>query len=202
MTHAIAFLHTARSNEVLFTDAIQNFVGKRRHLVREDLLARAVAAGGLTPAIREETGGVLRQLAQDAEIVLVTCSTLGPAADDLDEPRIRRVDRALAEAAVATGRSVIALCTVPSTLGPTRDLFEQVAAASGVSVDIELIDGAWGHFQRGATQDYFAAIAEAADRLAGEDVVIAFAQASMAPAAGLCRKASPLTSVTSALAAR
>ncbi len=200
MTRTIAFLHTAQSNADLFESAARDLPLVRSHLVRDDLLARAVDAGFLTLEIREETRALLSGQAEDADIVLVTCSTLGPAADDLGDPCIKRVDRALAEAAVAAGKPVKALCTVPSTLGPTSDLFEDVSAGTGVAVDVKLIDGAWAHFERGDTQAYFEAIAEAADRLASGNVTIALAQASMAPAASLCRKATPLTSVNTALA--
>ncbi len=199
MPRTIAFLHTAQSNADLFEQAVEDYPLERSHLVRDDLLARAVVAGGLTPEIREETKNLLRGQVKRADTVLVTCSTLGPAADDLGDPCIRRVDRALAEAAVAAGKPVKALCTVRSTLDPTGDLFSEVAASAGVPVDVELIDGAWALFECGDMQGYFSTIALAADLAAEGDVTVALAQASMAPAAALCRTASPLTSLTAAM---
>lgn len=73
----IACLHTAASNAAVFDAACPAGV-RLTHAVRPDLLAAAEAAGGLTPEIAAATAEALRGLEGDA--VLLTCSTLGPAA--------------------------------------------------------------------------------------------------------------------------
>ena len=105
-----------------------------------------------------------------------------------------RIDRALAQAAVRAGRRIAVLCTVESTLGPTGDLFAQVAEPVGATVDVRLLEGLFASFLSGDTEAYFNAIANAADDLAADYDVIAFGQASMAPAAERCRTAKPLVS--------
>ena len=171
------------------------------HLVRADLLARAGDAGGLTGEIQDETEAVLRSMTNEADAVVLTCSTLGPAADAISDKPVMRIDRALAEAAAKTGGTVAVLCTVETTIGPTGDLFRQVAAGTGATVDVKLIDGAFQLFLDGDTDRYFAAIASTADETAPEFDVVAFGQASMAPAAAACKVARPLTSTDAGMAA-
>ncbi len=196
----LSMLHTAHPNVDLFRAVEDRIVFDCRHVVRDDLLKRAVDAGHLTEDVRAETRAALEDFAGESEKVLLTCSTLGPAADDLRNENIIRVDRALAEAALAGGGEVLVLCTVGSTLGPTRDLFESVAVNTGGTVAVRQIKDAWPLFAGGDLDVYFARIAEVADRFCEAGRVIAFGQASMAPAAALCEKARPLTSPEASVA--
>lgn len=201
MTKTLAFLHTAQANADLFEAMSRELPLGHSHTVRADLLARAVDVGELTPDVQQETEAVLRELAQGADAVVLTCSTLGPAADAITDLPVMRIDRALAEAAVRAGRRIAVLCTVESTLGPTGDLFLQVAEPEGVTVDVRLLEGLFASFLSGDTEAYFDAIASAADGLAADYDVIAFGQASMAPAAQRCKSAKPLVSTVEGLAA-
>ena len=213
----IACLHTAGSNAALFDAALRALgaPGARlAHHVQPDLLAEAEAAGGLTPALSARTAAALRGLALHAGAVLLTCSTLGPAAGDahgaalaaplpiVPHPTSRvpilRVDAALAQEAVRHGGSVVVLCTAPTTLDPTRCLFENAARATGASVRVQLVPGAWAAFHAGEAACYHVLVAEAADAAAGTGAVVALAQASMAPAAALARR-TPLTSPAAGL---
>ncbi len=72
----IACLHTAESNVAVFEAARPDGV-RLSHAVRPDLLA-AAEAEGLTAAIAAATVEALGAL--DGDAVLLTCSTLGPAA--------------------------------------------------------------------------------------------------------------------------
>jgi aspartate/glutamate racemase len=73
-------------------------------------------------------------------VVLLTCSTLGPAVDDvaLRIPCLR-VDAALAEAATRGGGRVAVLCTVATTLEPTETLFAKAGASTGATLDVTLV---------------------------------------------------------------
>ena len=201
MTKKLAFLHTAQANADLFEVMADGLPLGHSHTVRTDLLVRAVDAGGLTPDVQQETEVVLRDLAKGADAVVLTCSTLGPAADAITDRPVMRIDRALAEAAVRAGTRIAVLCTVESTLGPTGDLFAQVAESAGATVEVRLLEGLFASFLSGDTEAYFDAIASAADDLAADYDVIAFGQASMAPAAERCRTAKPLVSTVEGLAA-
>ncbi|MBN8943097.1 MAG: Asp/Glu racemase [Rhizobiales bacterium] len=204
----IACLHTAESNIAVFDAALRTLVPgdtvMLRHAVRAELLADAEAAGEVTPEIAGRTGEALLALGGDADAVILTCSTLGPVADSLagTMPALR-VDAALAREAVRDGGKVVALCTVETTLAPTRALFEAAAATTGAAVEVRLVPGAWAAFRAGDRNRYLALVAEAADAaLRGGATQVALAQASMAGAAGLATALpAPLTSPAAGLRA-
>ncbi len=205
----IACLHTIDSNAAVFDAALQTtgLTGIHlHHTVRADLLAAAEREGGLTPAIAAETAALLRDLSAQADAVLLTCSTLGPAVEsasrDVAAP-VLRVDAALAAEAVKAGGQVVVLCAVATTVEPTRRLFEAAARATGAQIGVEVVPQAWEAFKAGESDRYRALVARAADaaRDAGARQV-ALAQASMAGAAALLpAERRPLTSPTVGLAA-
>lgn len=207
----IVCLHTADSNIALF-DAAARAAGfeslELMHVVRADLLAAAERAGGLTDEIAAQTREVLLTLTDNADAVLLNCSTLSPSVDDALAAQaapvpVLRADAALAQHAVASGGKVVVLCTVSTTLDPTTSLFAQAATRTAAEVEVQLIGGAWDRFRAGDLAGYRSMIAAAADAAyaSGADVV-AFAQTSMAGAALLVKAGTkPLTTPAIALAA-
>ncbi|HZZ04799.1 aspartate/glutamate racemase family protein [Paraburkholderia sp.] len=207
----IVCLHTADSNIALFEAAARAAefeVLELTHVVRADLLAAAEQAGGLTDAIAAQTREVLLALKDNADAVLLNCSTLGPSIDDALAAQaapvpVLRADAALAQRAVEGGGKVVVLCTVSTTLIPTTNLFAQAAARTAAEVGVQLVSGAWKRFKADDTAGYLSLIAAAADAAYenGADVVV-FAQTSMAGAALLVTGAArPLTPPAIALAA-
>ena len=192
----IACLHTAASNIKLFDAACPPGLALR-HAIRPDLLAEAEAAGGINAALAARTVAAIEALATTGiHAVLLTCATLGPA---LAQARatipLLCADAALAEAAMRGGGRVVALCAVETTLGPTAALF-------GPACETRLVHGAWAAFRAGDTGTYAHMVATAADAAFAEGAAcVALAQASMAPAAVLCRLGTPLTSPAASLAA-
>lgn len=189
MPLTLACLHTADSNALLFQAAAEALPGGALHLthrVRPDLLRDP------TPATLAEAAALLREMAQGADAVLLTCSTIGAAAAQArDAPRpVLRADAALADAATRRGGLVEVLYAAPTTEAPTRAIFEAAAARTGAMVRLHLVEGAWPLFLAGETAAYHAAIARAAHGLPGRVVL---AQASMAGAAALMAEAPPLT---------
>lgn len=207
----IACLHTAHSNIAVFDHAAQAVFGNParatlQHHVRADLLEAAEQAGGMTDDIAGATRMAIQALAASADAVLLTCSTLGPVADQLSATLavpVLRVDRALAQEAIRGGRSIVALCAVATTMAPTRALFDALARDSGATVDVRLVEGAWDHFKAGATDAYLRAIANAAqDAYAQGADTVALAQSSMAGAAALAAThQTPLSSPAAGLRA-
>lgn len=185
----IACLHTAESNAPLFEAAASALPGgalRLTHLVRPDLLREP------TPETLAEAAGLLRELTQGADAVLLTCSTIGEAASLVTTAPcpVLRADAALAEAATRAGGLTHVLYAAPTTREPTRAIFSAAAARTGATMDLRLIEGAWDLFLAGDLAGYHARIAAAALGLPGRTVL---AQASMAGAAALMREAPPLT---------
>ncbi len=188
----LAFLHTAQVNDDLFKSMVANVAVGDTHVLRDDLLQRAMDAGAFTPDLQAETETALRELADSADAVLLTCSTLGPAADALNMTNVLRVDRALARQAVARGDEVAVLVAVETTIEPTRKLFEEEAAKTGATIRMVMVHDAWAKFLAGDVEGYAEAVADCAR--AQPETVIALAQASMAPACDLVEDKSVLSS--------
>lgn len=186
----LAFLHTADVHVPTFEGLARSRAPdlETRHSVKPALLAEALAEGGISAALAVRIGEAVREAAQDADAVLCTCSTIGAAAEaaagGLGIP-VLRVDRVMAEAAIAAARRILIVATVESTLGPTRDLFEEVAASQGrdVRLRMQLAAGAFDLFRAGDAAGYVAAIEQAVRAALGDAEVVVLAQASMAPAA-------------------
>ncbi|MGY5779479.1 Asp/Glu racemase [Rhizobium sp. LEGMi135b] len=205
----MACLHTAESNIAVYEAAAKTLglpAGMLRHHVRADLLLAAEKVGRLTDEISAETAALLWHLAQDADAVVLNCSTLGPAASQVAtgvKARIIRADSTLAEKAVKVGGKVIVLCTVETTITPTTALFEAAAKATGAEIEVRLVPGAWAHFRTDDLPSYLASIADAVSAANSEGpVTIAFAQASMTDAARLLPEGcpQPMTGPATALA--
>ncbi|WP_406087812.1 aspartate/glutamate racemase family protein [Streptomyces virginiae] len=193
MVTDLLLLHTSPVHVPVF-DALRdrNHPGAvLRHRVVPELLDRARAEGSesVTSALRE-------LLAEAGTPVLVTCSTIGATAESLAPELgvpVLRVDRPMAAVAVRTGARIAVLAALESTLAPTGELLAEEAGERPVSIVTHLVAGAWDRFEAGDTDGYLARIAEAADRVAGADVIV-LAQASMAGAADLVTGPVPVLS--------
>lgn len=205
----IACLHTAESNVSVFETASKEIglpSGSLAHEVRPDLLAKAEQAGGLTLDIANETTLALTALCQGVDAVILTCSTLGPAVDELAGKTsipVLRVDAALARRAIDSGGKVVVLCAVETTLGPTTQLFAEIAGPSQAQYEVRLVPGAWARFKAGDRHGYLTAVAEAAETAYREGAsIVALAQSSMAGASDLVNNGpKPLSSPIAGLAA-
>ncbi|ELY4301071.1 glutamate racemase [Cronobacter turicensis] len=200
----IACLHTAQSNVAVFNEAARALnlpQNALTHKVMPHLLEQAQAAGGVTPEIEKEAIAALADLRTDADVVLLTCSTLGSAADFLaQDPGIMRVDRALAQAAATAGQPVMVLCAAPTTLHPTAALF-RASLAPTTPLGVEIIPEAWALFQSGQHEAFHQRIAQAAEQAFARGAgCVALAQASMAGAERYFSHPNLLTSPRAALA--
>lgn len=188
----ITFLHTARPNVALFHQLVTTMAPsvRVRHELLESVLLGAVGTGEVTDVMRQETEVTIRRLvAEGARLIVCTCSTIGGVAEATQvdtDVRVMRIDRPMAEAAVASGCRIVVAATLPSTLRPTIELIQQVAAAAGQAAEIVelLCASAWQEFERGDAARYAEAIVETVCGAARSGDVVVLAQASMAPAAG------------------
>ncbi|WP_406504390.1 aspartate/glutamate racemase family protein [Streptomyces sp. NBC_00212] len=182
----LALLHTSPAHVPVF-DALRDEDApdlELRHLVHEQLLSRARELG--PDAVTADVEAALAEaVAQGADAVLCTCSTIGGIAEAAAAPLgvpVLRVDRPMAAAAVAQGDRIAVVATVASTLEPTADLIREEAGDRPLALRTVLAEDAWQHFESGDADAYFAQIAATVDALRDVDVVV-LAQASMAPAA-------------------
>ncbi|WP_371096052.1 arylsulfatase [Streptomyces sanglieri] len=180
----LALLHTSPVHIPVF-DALRDAGHPGlalRHLVHEDLLARARESGPEVVAgdVRALLAGAV---ADGARAVLCTCSTIGAVAEaesvTLGVP-VLRVDRPMAAAAAARDR-VVVLASITGTLAPTLALLAEEAGDRAVDVRTVVVDGAWARFEAGDRDGYLDLVATAADAVTDCDVIV-LAQASMADA--------------------
>ncbi len=189
----IAFLHTASVHVETFNALAVELAPQLTisHVVREDLLSAAEKAGLVTSALDLKTQEVLLALADTARVVVCTCSTLGASAealgDETDVPMLR-IDRAMADLAVKTGRRIGVAACAPTTVPNTQTLIRSSAARAKREIAIRtfVFDDVWTLFREGRLTDYYEGIAARLVDAARNVDVIVLAQASMAPAAALC----------------
>jgi Asp/Glu/hydantoin racemase len=95
---------------------------------------------------------------------------------------VLRVDRPLAEEAVAAGRRVGVIATLRTTLEPTADLVARCAAETGRAIELtaRLCDGAFEALMSGNAARHDELVLAALEKLSAQVDVIVLAQASMA----------------------
>jgi hypothetical protein len=187
----LALLHTARVHVETFERLARELDDRIpiRHEVRESLLADALAAGAITEAVRAATTTAVQSLAREgAKVIVCTCSTIGAAAEaaqSADGVRVMRIDRPMAEQAVASGRRVLVVAAVRSTFEPTLALLRQVAASAERSLELAEVwcERAWPLFESGDRAGYIGEIAATIEATAQPGDLVLLAQASMAAAA-------------------
>lgn len=134
-------LHTvpalAPTFDALVADALPGVA--REHVVDAWMLETAIAEG-VTPAVRERVASHLRHLAESgADAILVTCSSIGEAAEDaaaalpIPVPVIR-VDAAMAAAAVQAIDSSVSPADAPSRTGKSEELMAGRDAPGRIAV--------------------------------------------------------------------
>ena len=153
----------------------------------DDSLVRAIGARGeLTPDIARRVEAYITSAeAGGADHILVTCSSIGPAVEasaPFCAVPVLRVDRPMADAAVAAGRRIGVIATLPTTLNPTSDLVRRRAAAAGriIELNARLVSGAFDALMAGDAVTHDTLVAAALRELSAQVDVILLAQASMA----------------------
>ncbi len=188
----ITFLHTSPVHVATFEELVTALAPGTPtvHIVNEALLTEA-RRQGITAAVTAQVLAAIEGEAMQDTVILCTCSTIGACAESVTlsagQPLLR-VDRAMAERAVALGNRILVAAALESTLQPTHQLLEEVAAAADKPVVITdcFCAGAWEKFEAGDLAAYYRRIAKTLETLRDPGDVIVLAQASMAPAALLC----------------
>lgn len=156
------------------------------HFVDESTIKNTIAAGHLQKStMRQVIRLVGSTFDAGCDAAMVTCSSIGRAVEmaaDLYDQPVLRVDRAMAEQAVASATRIGVVATLSTTLDPTADLVRRVAAEQGK--EIELV----AHLCEGAFEAVIAGDGATHDRIVGAALTgaladvdaIVLAQASMA----------------------
>lgn len=156
----------------------------------ESVLQDAIAQNGLSPDIYRRVGQLVLLAAERSDVVLVTCSSIGPCVDaaaQMTGVPVLRIDEPMAKEAVRLGRSVGVVATLGSTLAPTAELVERAARLAEKEVEVRrvLCEGAFEAASQGRQQEHDSLVLAALQGLADEVDVIVLAQASMARVAEL-----------------
>lgn len=155
------------------------------NIVDDSLIKDVIAHGELTATTTGRVLGYLESAQQGgADTILVTCSSIGPAVDAampmVDTP-VFRVDQPMADRAVAAGRRVGVIATLPTTLKPTAELIRRRAAMASRQVELteHLCEGAFDALMSGDAKRHDEMVSKALQQLAARVDVIVLAQASM-----------------------
>ncbi|MGW4965513.1 aspartate/glutamate racemase family protein [Nonomuraea sp. NPDC004186] len=200
MTKRLGLIHTSATLVDVFAKlCAEHLPGVETfNIVDDSLIKNTIAAGRLTPrTARRVAGHIGSAEAAGADHILVTCSSIGAAveaAEPLTGVPVTRVDRPMADRAVALGRRIGVLATLSTTLEPTADLVRRRAAASDkeVSLTARVCEGAFEALMGGDAATHDARVADALAALAAEVDVIVLAQASMARVAGTVEAPVPI----------
>jgi Asp/Glu/hydantoin racemase len=208
----IACLHTSHVLIPVFTAACgKEWPGVDQfHMVDESLLKTTMRLGELTKGtIRRVVNMIQCAREGGADVVVVTCSTLGPAvtlARPLFDFPVIRVDDGMAEEAVRMGRRIGVAATARTTMAPTVALLRSKAKEAEREVDVveSLSEDAFEAVLAGDTERHDRLVCEALERLRSSTDVVVLAQATMArvllhlPAEGAPVLASPERAVRQA----
>jgi Asp/Glu/hydantoin racemase len=186
----ICLIHTAPMLVQIFTPLCREQLPdvKVTQIINESMIKDTIEAG----RVRQPTIDALHTFADacfklGTELVMVTCSSIGPAVDLIQsrfQKPVLRVDEPMAEAAVARGPRIGVAATLRSTLGPTAELLQRKAEEAGKTVELIecFCEGAFEAVMAGDTETHDALVAKSMIDELGEGAVdvIVLAQASMA----------------------
>lgn len=184
----LALIHTSATLVPMFQQLCK---AKLPHVdtfnIVDDSLVRAIGAkGALTADIARRVEAYITSAeAGGADHILVTCSSIGPAVEasaPFCAVPVLRVDQPMADAAVAAGKRIGVIATLPTTLNPTSDLVRRRAARAGKEIELtsRLVAGAFEALMAGDAATHDTLVASALRELSTQVDVILLAQASMA----------------------
>jgi len=188
MSNILAVIHTTPVTvEPLKQLAAELIEGCTVYNVMDDsILPQLAAANGDLNAVAERlyAYAVLAERT-GADCILSACSSVGGAVAEMRRRvsiPVVRIDEAMAERAVRTGRRIGVAATLNTTLQPTLGLLGEKAQEAGRGVELRpmLAEGAYKKLMSGDREGHDAELTEALMKLAGETDVVVLAQASMA----------------------
>jgi len=188
MISKLAFIHTSHVLIPVFSQAAKSILPGIEifHMTDESLIKNTIQADRLT---KQTTWRLVRMIESahegGADAVMVTCSSVGPAVEVarqvVDFP-VFRVDEAMAEAAVSSGKRIGVAATLRTTLDPTLALLKATAHREARAVQLipRIAEGAFAAVLSGDTERHDRMVLDMLSGLKEEVDVVVLAQASMA----------------------
>lgn len=195
----LAFIHTGAVVIPTITTLAGTYLPEvETHHLLDDKIVADLGRDAEGTGVRQRLRDLVHAAQQGgADAVMFSCSSIsGYAAglqDELGIP-VLRIDEAMADEAVRSGRRVAVLATLPTTLAPTVALLRERAEAAGRQVEVQevLIEGAFEAVSSGDRDQHDALVAEAITTQAAQVDVVVLAQASMASAAEAVQTDTPV----------
>jgi len=184
----LALIHTSPALTPMFKSLCAKYLPDTTifHMVDESLIADTVREGRLRRVTVRRLISLIESAEQaGADVVMVTCSSVGPAASmakQLFDIPVIRVDEAMAEAAVRMGRRIGVMATLSTTLGPTVALLREKAVEANIEIEVyeALCNGALDAALNGDSATHDRILSEALKHHMQHVDVVVLAQASMA----------------------
>ncbi|MCM8568478.1 aspartate/glutamate racemase family protein [Gramella jeungdoensis] len=190
MSKTLGLIHTSATLVPIFDDLVKKYLADKDikvfNIVDDSLIKNTIQRNKLTPdTARRVVDYVGSAEEAGADYIMVTCSSIGPAVEAselLTSIPVLRVDRPMADKAVAEGKKIGVVATLSTTLEPTSDLVRRRAQAAGKEIELtsKLCEGAFEALMGGKPEEHDRKVAEALKELSEKVDVILLAQASMA----------------------
>lgn len=186
----IGLIHTSATLVPVFQDLFKDKAVPAEvfNIVDDSLIKDVIAKGRLEEDTAQRVINYVTSAEQaGADLIMVTCSSIGRAVERAAEKAgvpVIRVDQPMVDRAVAEGKRIGVVATLPTTLEPTSDLVLRRAEKAGKKVELtsRLCAGAFEALMGGDPVKHDDMIIAALRELSGEVDVILLAQASMARA--------------------
>jgi len=197
MSKTLTLIHTTHVVVPVFAALCQRYLPGVRviQVLDEGLLQATIAAGYLEKAVIRRVIRLAQSASETgADAVMITCSSIGPAADlaaNLVDCPVIRADRVMAERAIATGSRIGVAATLSTTLDPTMELLRLTAAKENriVEVTAGLCPGAFDAVTGGDSATHDEVVRAKITELSRVVDVVVLAHPSMARAGETIREA-------------
>lgn len=156
------------------------------NIADDSLIKDVIASGSVTENVSQRLiKHVQSAEAAGADLIMVTCSSIGCAAEAAQawvSVPVVRVDQAMADHAVSLAERIGVVATLHTTLAPTVELIHHRANLAGKSVRVtaRLCEGAFDELLQGKPEVHDGMVCQAIEELIQTVDVIVLAQASMA----------------------
>lgn len=184
----LGLIHTSATLVPIFQNLCKEHLPEVNtfNMVDDSLIKDVIVNQKLTPTTAKR---VVNQISSaelaGADYILVTCSSIGravEAAASLSNVPVIRVDLAMADLAIKTGKKIGVIATLSTTLDPTSDLVSRRAKIANKEIELKsiLCEGAFDALMSGNAELHDKMVGDALIKLSQEVDVILLAQASMA----------------------